>query len=107
MGGSDLVGDFKLVKWIKGIEFVADFRDIGSGYGGYSEDHKYFGRHQTLSRRDDADLHFARGKGAAAHPRPVTARRGSAGLRQRDAFAGGEFSVALGRQSQRHHGPCE
>ncbi len=48
MGGSDLVGDFKLVKWIKGIEFVADFRDIGSGYGGYSEDHKYFGRHQTL-----------------------------------------------------------
>ena len=48
MGGSDLVGDFKLVKWIKGIEFVADFRDIGSGYGGYSDDHKYFGRHQTL-----------------------------------------------------------
>jgi hypothetical protein len=39
-GGSDLVGDFKLVKWIKGIEFVADFRDIGSGYGGYSEDRK-------------------------------------------------------------------
>ena len=38
----------KLVKWIKGIEFVADFHDIGSGYGGYSEDHKYFGRHQTL-----------------------------------------------------------
>ena len=39
---------FKLVKWIKGIEFVADYSDIGSGYGGYSEDHKYFGRHQTL-----------------------------------------------------------
>jgi methionine sulfoxide reductase catalytic subunit len=39
MGGSELVGDFKLVKWIKGIEFVADCCDIGSGDGGYSEDH--------------------------------------------------------------------
>jgi hypothetical protein len=48
MSGSDLIADFKLVKWIKGIEFVADFRDIVSGYGGYSEVRKYFGRHQTL-----------------------------------------------------------
>ncbi len=45
---NELQHGFKLVKWIKGIEFVADYRDIGSGYGGYSEDHKYFGRHQTL-----------------------------------------------------------
>lgn len=45
---NELQHGFKLVKWIKGIEFVADYHDIGSGYGGYSEDHKYFGRHQTL-----------------------------------------------------------
>nr|WP_231584673.1 molybdopterin-dependent oxidoreductase [Mycobacterium haemophilum] len=45
---NELQHGFKLVKWIKGIEFVADYSDIGSGYGGYSEDHKYFGRHQTL-----------------------------------------------------------
>lgn len=45
---NELQHGFKLVKWIKGIEFVADYREIGSGYGGYSEDHKFFGRHQTL-----------------------------------------------------------
>lgn len=45
---NELQHGFKLVKWIKGIEFVADYADIGSGYGGYSEDHKYFGRHQTI-----------------------------------------------------------
>ncbi|WP_232321104.1 molybdopterin-dependent oxidoreductase [Mycobacterium shimoidei] len=45
---NELQHGFKLVKWIKGIEFVADYREIGSGYGGYSEDHKYFGRHQTI-----------------------------------------------------------
>jgi methionine sulfoxide reductase catalytic subunit len=27
---------FKQVKWIKGVEFVADFPDIGGGYGGYN-----------------------------------------------------------------------
>src|SRR6266496_1990666 len=26
---------FKQVKWIKGVEFVADFSDISGGYGGY------------------------------------------------------------------------
>ncbi len=45
---NELQHGFKLFKWIKGIEFVADYSDIGSGYGGYSEDHKYFGRHQTI-----------------------------------------------------------
>lgn len=45
---NELQHGFKQVKWIKGIEFVADYSEIGSGYGGYSEDHKYFGRHQTL-----------------------------------------------------------
>ena len=32
---------FKQVKWIKGIEFVADFADIGGGYGGYNQDHEF------------------------------------------------------------------
>lgn len=34
---------FKQVKWIEAIEFVADFRDVGWGHGGYNEDHEYFG----------------------------------------------------------------
>jgi DMSO/TMAO reductase YedYZ molybdopterin-dependent catalytic subunit len=45
---NELQHGFKQVKWIKGIEFLAHYSEIGSGYGGYSEDHKYFGRHQTL-----------------------------------------------------------
>lgn len=39
---------FKQVKWIKGVEFVADFNDIGSGYGGYNEDHEFFGYRQSI-----------------------------------------------------------
>ncbi|MGZ3709015.1 MAG: molybdopterin-dependent oxidoreductase [Bdellovibrionota bacterium] len=34
---------FKMVKWIESIEFVEDFRDIGKGEGGKSEDDEYFG----------------------------------------------------------------
>lgn len=45
---NELQHGFKQVKWIKGIEFLATYKEIGSGYGGYSEDHKYFGRHQTI-----------------------------------------------------------
>ncbi|MDQ0834591.1 sulfoxide reductase catalytic subunit YedY [Streptomyces achromogenes] len=39
---------FKQVKWIKEIEFVADFADIGSGFGGYNQDHEFFGYRQSL-----------------------------------------------------------
>lgn len=39
---------FKQVKWIKAVEFVADFSDIGSGYGGYNQDHEFFGYRQPL-----------------------------------------------------------
>jgi DMSO/TMAO reductase YedYZ molybdopterin-dependent catalytic subunit len=39
---------FKQVKWIKGIEFVADFSDVGGGYGGYNEDHEFFGYRQSI-----------------------------------------------------------
>ncbi|QRX96727.1 molybdopterin-dependent oxidoreductase [Streptomyces noursei] len=39
---------FKQVKWIGGIEFVADFADIGGGHGGYNQDHEFFGYRQPL-----------------------------------------------------------
>lgn len=34
---------FKQVKWIRAIEFVDDFSRLGSGQGGYNEDHEFFG----------------------------------------------------------------
>jgi DMSO/TMAO reductase YedYZ molybdopterin-dependent catalytic subunit/thiosulfate reductase cytochrome b subunit len=39
---------FKQIKWIKGIEFVADFSDVGGGYGGYNQDHEFFGYRQSI-----------------------------------------------------------
>lgn len=32
---------FKMVKYLRAIEFVEDFGDIGSGYGGWPEDNLY------------------------------------------------------------------
>jgi DMSO/TMAO reductase YedYZ molybdopterin-dependent catalytic subunit/thiosulfate reductase cytochrome b subunit len=34
---------FKMVKWIKAIEFVDDVRSTGKGEGGFAEDYEYFG----------------------------------------------------------------
>lgn len=39
---------FKHVKWLKGVEFVADFHEVGGGFGGYNEDHEYFGYAQSI-----------------------------------------------------------
>jgi hypothetical protein len=39
---------FKQVKWIKGIEFVAHYTELGSGYGGYNQDHEFFGYRQSI-----------------------------------------------------------
>jgi len=39
---------FKQVKWIKGVEFVANFSEIGGGYGGYNQDHEFFGYRQSI-----------------------------------------------------------
>lgn len=39
---------FKQVKWIDRIELVADFADIGGGYGGYNQDHEFFGYRQSI-----------------------------------------------------------
>jgi sulfoxide reductase catalytic subunit YedY len=30
------------------VEFVADFADIGGGYGGYDQDHEFFGYRQSI-----------------------------------------------------------
>jgi len=35
-------------EWIKGVEFVADFSEIGGGYGGYNQDHEFFGYRQSI-----------------------------------------------------------
>lgn len=45
---NELQAGCKHVKWINGIEFLAHYSGIGAGYGGYSEDQKYFGCHQTI-----------------------------------------------------------
>jgi methionine sulfoxide reductase catalytic subunit len=39
---------FKQVKWIKGIEFVAHYSELGSGYGDYNQDHEFFGDRQSI-----------------------------------------------------------
>jgi methionine sulfoxide reductase catalytic subunit len=39
---------FKQVKWLAGIDFVADFAQVGSGYGGYNPDHEFFGYRQSI-----------------------------------------------------------
>ena len=39
---------FKQVKWLAGIEVVADYADIGGGHGGYNQDHEFFGYRQSI-----------------------------------------------------------
>ena len=39
---------FKQVKWIAAIEFVNDFADLGTGQGGYNEDHEFYGYHVPI-----------------------------------------------------------
>jgi sulfoxide reductase catalytic subunit YedY len=39
---------FKMVKWIKGIEFVDNFSQFGGGQGGYNNDHEFFGYSQSI-----------------------------------------------------------
>jgi thiosulfate reductase cytochrome b subunit len=39
---------FKMVKWLKGIEFVEHFSDVGGGLGGYNNDHEFFGYRQSI-----------------------------------------------------------
>jgi len=39
---------FKQVKWLAGLDFVADYADIGGGHGGYNQDHEFFGYRQSI-----------------------------------------------------------
>ncbi len=39
---------FKQVKWIEAIEFVADFKHLGAGQGGYNEDHEFYGHRMPI-----------------------------------------------------------
>ncbi len=39
---------FKMVKWIQAIEFVHDYADLGSGQGGYNEDHEFYGNRMSI-----------------------------------------------------------
>jgi sulfoxide reductase catalytic subunit YedY len=39
---------FKMVKWIRSIEIVDDFRTVGLGYGGFREDFQFFDRHAQI-----------------------------------------------------------
>lgn len=39
---------FKMVKWIRQIEFVESRRAFGEGEGGYNEDHEYFGEQANI-----------------------------------------------------------
>jgi sulfoxide reductase catalytic subunit YedY len=39
---------FKMVKWLKGIEFFEHFSGIGGGLGGYNNDHEFFGYSQSI-----------------------------------------------------------
>ena len=39
---------FKQVKWLAGIEFVADFAEVAGGHGGYNADHEFFGYVHTI-----------------------------------------------------------
>jgi len=34
---------FKQVKWVRAVEFVADFKHLGAGQGGYNEDVEFYG----------------------------------------------------------------
>ncbi|HEX4203778.1 MAG TPA: molybdopterin-dependent oxidoreductase [Ktedonobacteraceae bacterium] len=34
---------FKMVKWIRRIEFVEHYSDRFEGHGGYNEDHEFYG----------------------------------------------------------------
>ncbi len=39
---------FKQVKWLRGVEFVEDFSQVGAGYRGYNQDHEFFGYRQSI-----------------------------------------------------------
>ncbi|MGV0632925.1 molybdopterin-dependent oxidoreductase [Mycolicibacillus trivialis] len=45
---NELQHGFMHVKWLKGIEFVDHYREVGGGHGGYNEDQEFFGPRHTI-----------------------------------------------------------
>lgn len=45
---NELQHGFMHVKWLKGIEFLAHYNEIGGGHGGYNEDQEFFGPRHTI-----------------------------------------------------------
>ena len=41
---------FKMIKWLKAIELVEDYRTVGQGYGGYREDFEDHGTGAEISQ---------------------------------------------------------
>lgn len=39
---------FKMIKWIRSIEFVATLQEVGQGQGGYNEDHEFYNRNAKV-----------------------------------------------------------
>jgi DMSO/TMAO reductase YedYZ molybdopterin-dependent catalytic subunit/thiosulfate reductase cytochrome b subunit len=39
---------FKQIKWIAGLDFVADFSEVAGGHGGYNADREFFGYIHTI-----------------------------------------------------------
>lgn len=39
---------FKQVKWVRGIDCLAHFSEVGGGHGGYKQDHEFFGYRQSI-----------------------------------------------------------
>jgi methionine sulfoxide reductase catalytic subunit len=35
---------YKMVKWIRSVEFVSEYQNIVTGQGGHREDHMYYSR---------------------------------------------------------------
>jgi len=45
---NELQHGFMHVKWLKGIEFLSHYTEIGGGHGGYNEDQEFFGPRHTI-----------------------------------------------------------
>jgi len=44
---------FKMVKWLKSIELVASYADIGEGQGGWREDFQHYSQDASIYRCDE------------------------------------------------------
>jgi DMSO/TMAO reductase YedYZ molybdopterin-dependent catalytic subunit len=81
---------FKMVKWIRAIEFVHSPETVSQGEGGYNEDHEYFGELANMQGGSKhASSNFARGSCVAVFGRPRCRywRRSRGGRRPHTIYA--------------------